>query len=176
MNRTWPIARPRLILAIAALLAGCGADADTFRPFTVGDPAPDFALSAMAGDTVRLSDLRGGPVLLNIWATWCPPCREEMPGLQALHETYGQQGLHVVGVSIDARGAEDAVRAFAGDFGIGFTLLHDPGEVVPRQYRTSGVPETFLIDADGVLAYRWIGAFDPLAPDVHQRIQAVLPQ
>lgn len=172
------IAAPTTVRALALTLtvtvAACAPDTDGFRPLAAGDPAPVFALPDMANDTVTLADLRGSPVMLNVWATWCPPCREEMPGLQALHERYSADGLRVVGVSIDNRGAEDAIRSFATDFGITFTLLHDPGEVVPRQYRTVGVPETFLIDADGVVAHRWIGMFDPLAPDVEERVRAVL--
>jgi cytochrome c-type biogenesis protein len=163
-----------MVLAMAACAAACAPEGDAFRPLGAGDPAPVFALPTVAGDTLRLDSLRGGPVLLNIWATWCPPCRKEMPGLQALYETYGPRGLRVLGVSIDSRGAEDAIHSFTTDHGITFTILHDPGEVVPRQYRTSGVPETFLIDGDGVLVHRWIGMFDPLAPDVAQRVEALL--
>jgi peroxiredoxin len=128
----------------------------------------------LAGDTVRLADLHGDAVLLNVWATWCPPCREEMPGLQALHATYGDRGLRVLGVSVDSRGAESAIRGFTADHGITFTILHDPSETVSRQFRTTGVPETFLIDRDGRIVHRWIGAFDPEAPDVAERIETVL--
>jgi peroxiredoxin len=169
-------------LAAAAVLsavlapAACMPEDSAFRPLAMGDPAPAFAVPDLQGDTLRLADLRGVPVLLNIWATWCPPCREEMPGLQALHEAYGAQGLRVIGVSVDSRGAESAIRSFAEDHHITFTLLHDMAEQVPRQFRTTGVPETFLIDASGVLAHRWIGAFDPLAEDVTRRIEALLAQ
>jgi peroxiredoxin len=168
----------RLPIAFAMLtsllLSSCGGEPDRFRPLNAGDRAPDFAAPLLAGDTVRLAELHGAPVLLNVWATWCPPCREEMPGLQTLHETYGPRGLRVLGVSIDSRGAEDAIYGFTSDHGITFTILHDPGEVVSRQFRTAGVPETFLIDADGVIVHRWIGKFDPVAPDVTQRIESLL--
>jgi peroxiredoxin len=157
------------------VLAACGGETGQFRAPGVGDPAPAFTAPALSGDTLSLADFRGSPVMLNVWATWCPPCREEMPGLQALHEAYGDRGLRIVGVSIDSRGAEDAIRGFLDDHGIDFTILHDPGETVPRQFRTAGVPETFLIDANGVLAHRWIGKFDPMAPDVLQRVEALLP-
>jgi peroxiredoxin len=165
--------------AVAVLLvltaSACVPDTDEFRPLAVGEAAPGFALPRLDGDTIDLTAMRGDVVLLNIWATWCPPCREEMPGLQTLHERYGQRGLRVVGVSIDNRGAEDAIRGFAADHGLTFTLLHDVAEVVPRRYRTVGVPETFLIAPDGSLAHRWIGLFDPVAPDVFARIEALLP-
>jgi peroxiredoxin len=167
----------RAVMGVAAILviAACAEQAAQFRPRGVGDPAPAFAAAALSGDTLRLADLRGSPVMLNVWATWCPPCREEMPGLQALHATYADRGLRVIGVSIDSRGAEDAIRGFLDDHGIDFTILHDPGETVARQFRTAGVPETFLIDAQGILAHRWIGKFDPMAPDVLQRVEALLP-
>jgi cytochrome c biogenesis protein CcmG, thiol:disulfide interchange protein DsbE len=156
----------------AACTAACAPDVESYRPLQPGDPAPGFSAPVLGGDTVSLAALRGAPVLLNVWATWCPPCREEMPALQALHETYGDRGLRVLGVSIDARGAESAIRSFTADHGITFTILHDPAESVSRQFRINGVPETFLIDAGGSIAHRWIGAFDPLAPDVAERIEA----
>jgi peroxiredoxin len=162
------------LLFAAAVLPACGTDLDAYRPLQVGDPAPAFAAPVIGGDTLRLADLHGAAIMLNVWATWCPPCREEMPGLQALHEQYGGRGLRVIGVSIDSRGAESAIRGFAEDHGITFTILHDPGESVARLFRTRAVPETFLIDADGRIAHRWIGMFDPLAPDVAERVEAAL--
>jgi cytochrome c biogenesis protein CcmG, thiol:disulfide interchange protein DsbE len=163
------------LLLFLLLCASCGGEPERFRPMSVGDLTPAFAAAELAGDTLRLGDLKGSAVLLNVWATWCAPCREEMPGLEEVHRIYGSRGLRVVGVSIDSRGAEDAVRGFLTDHGISFTILHDPGEAVQRQFRTSGVPETFLIDPDGRIAHRWIGRFDPLAPDALQRIEAALP-
>ena len=136
--------------------------------------APEYAAPRLDGDTVALAALRGRPVLLNVWATWCAPCRDEMPGLQALHERYRASGLEVVGASIDARGASDAIRSFAQEFGITFTILHDADETVNRLFRTNGVPETFLIDAEGRIAHRWIGRFEPLAPDAIAKIEDAL--
>jgi peroxiredoxin len=163
-----------LAVAVCIAAAGCAPDIEKFRPLQAGDPAPEFAAPTLAGDTISLAALRGSPVLLNVWATWCPPCREEMPGLQLLHETFGDRGLHVIGVSIDSRGAESAIRSFADDHGIRFTVLHDPGEAVSRQFRINGVPETFLIDGAGRIVRRWIGAFDPAAADVAEQIEAAL--
>jgi peroxiredoxin len=156
-----------------ALLVGCdGPQGDA--PVAVGEPVPAYAAPTLAGDTVALGDLRGEAVLLNVWATWCPPCREEMPGLQALHEQFAGEGLRVVGVSIDAENAEDEIRRFLRENGITFTILHDPRERVSRTFRTTGVPETFLIDRDGVLIARWIGAFDPLSEDARSKVRAAL--
>jgi cytochrome c biogenesis protein CcmG, thiol:disulfide interchange protein DsbE len=169
-----PVHLLRPLLALMLLCSACAPDVERYRPLAVGDPAPPFAAAVLGGDTLRLQDLRGETVMLNVWATWCAPCREEMPGLQALHHRYASQGLRVVGVSIDSRGAEAAIRSFLEDHGITFTILHDPGEVVQRQFRTSGVPETFLIDAEGSIVHRWIGKFDPLDADATRRVEAAL--
>lgn len=168
------IAAPLLAGALWGLI-GCGEVAQDYRAVQVGDQAPALAAPSVDGDTVRLAALQGSAVLLNVWATWCPPCREEMPGLQALHERYAARGLRVLGVSIDSKGAESAIRRFMEDHGITFTILHDASETVARQFRTIGVPETYLIDVDGRIAHRWIGSFDPLAPEVLEAVEAVLP-
>lgn len=167
----------RLIILTTLLLAvaSCGRDIGGRGPLRAGDPVPDYGAPTLAGDTVRLTQLAGDAVMLNVWATWCAPCREEMPGLQALHERYGARGLRVLGVSIDARGAESAIREFVRDHDISFTILHDVAESVSREFRLFGVPETFLIEPDGRIAHRWIGKFDPLADDVAARVEAVLP-
>ena len=166
--------RAALSAALALGLAACGGGAADYRPLAVGDRVPAFAAPDLAGDTVSLASLEGEAVLLNIWATWCPPCREEMPELQALAREYGPRGLRVIGVSIDMRGAEDAIRGFLEDHGIGFTILHDPDERVTRAFRAAGVPETYLIDREGRLAARWIGKLKPGAPDVRERVELVL--
>ncbi len=139
-----------------------------------GDPAPEFAARTLDGGTLALSELRGEVVLLNIWATWCPPCREEMPALEALHRELAPRGLRVVGVSIDRAGAEPQIRRFAEDLGITFDLLHDPEQQAPRTFRTIGVPETLLIDREGRLVHRWIGQIDPAQPMVRGPVEAAL--
>jgi cytochrome c-type biogenesis protein len=164
----------RLLFAPAALLLVACGGADRYRPLQVGDPAPAYAAPDLAGDTVALRALHGQAVLLNIWATWCAPCREEMPELQALHERFADRGLRILGVSIDASGAEDPIRYFVADYGLSFTILHDPAESVSRLFRTNGVPETFLIDTQGRIAHRWIGRFEPLSGDALRRVEAAL--
>lgn len=166
---------------LATLLgsAACGPGEDigarsAYRRLTTGDEAPAFAAATLAGDTVSLSGLRGDVVMLNIWATWCIPCRAEMPGLQALHEQFQDEGLRVIGVSIDAGSATSSVRMFLEDFGITFTILHDPSERVTRAFRSMGVPETFLIGRDGRLVTRWIGKFDPLAGATTEAVRGAL--
>ena len=162
-------------LAAAGAAAGCGnGDESAYRPLQDGDAAPAFAAPTLAGDTVTLEDLRGSVVMLNIWATWCIPCREEMPALQSLHERYGGEGLRVVGVSIDARAASESVAMFVQDFGVSFTILHDPTDHVTRAFRAAGVPSTFLIGRDGRIRHRWIGRFQPEASETIALVEAAL--
>lgn len=168
-------ARSAPLVALLAALA-CADESRTYQPVAVGRPAPEFGAPNLEGDSLTLKNLRGEAVMLNVWATWCAPCREEMPDLQQLHEQYGPRGLRIVGVSVDPRGSERTIRDFLSDVGVTFTILHDARDAVSRDYRTIGVPETFLIDREGVLRRRWIGKFDPLAPDVVRDIEAVLAE
>jgi peroxiredoxin len=156
--------------------ASCTSENGGYRPLVAGDPVPAFGAPLLDGDSLHLASLRGQPVLLNIWATWCAPCREEMPLLQELHEQLGPRGLRILGVSVDSRGSEPTIRRFVAEGGYTFTILHDAADAVSREFRTSGgVPETFLIDGDGRLVRRWIGRFDPLADDVVNDILPLLP-
>jgi cytochrome c-type biogenesis protein len=161
------------LLALAVL--ACAPDDGGYRPLAAGDDVPAFGAPVLDGDSLQLASLRGQPVLLNVWATWCPPCREEMPALQTLHEEYGPRGLRVVGVSVDSHGSEATIRRFLEEGGYSFTILHDAADAVSRQFRTIGVPETFLIDGEGRVVRRWIGKFDPLAADVVADIEPLLP-
>lgn len=144
-----------LLLVLLLVCAACGGG-DVER-VEVGAPAPGYGAATLVGDSIALADLRGAPVLLNVWATWCVPCREEMPALQEIQDEFRVQGLRVVGVSIDQKRAVDQIRRFVDEHAIGFTILHDPASLVTRTFRTVGVPETVLIDEDGVLRARWIG-------------------
>ena len=119
----------------------------------------DFdAISLETGEDVSLASLRGDVVLLNTWATWCTPCKEEMPWLETLHERYAEQGLQVVGVSIDRNGQDSSVRSYADDLGVTFPIWRDPSNRFARTFETTGVPETLLIGRDGEVLYRWKGA------------------
>ena len=151
-QRGWPAAAA---LVVGAALA-C-APSDDGNPVRIGAPAPAYAATTLAGDSVSLEALRGKVVLLNIWATWCAPCRDEIPVLQSLHREHADAGLEILGVSVDARGEEGRIGDFATGIGMTYPIWHDPDERVSTVYRAIGVPSTYLIDRDGVLRWRRIG-------------------
>ena len=145
-------------VAVTAALLACRGDAeDGTHPPEIGGAAPSYHAVSIAGDSVSLAQSRGRVVLLNVWATWCHPCRDEIPVLQALHERYAPRGLDLIGVSVDARGEERTIREFASDFRMTYALWHDPDERVQATFLAVGVPATFLIDRDGVLRWRHVG-------------------
>lgn len=127
----------------------------------IGSPVPAYSAVSLGGDSVSLAAQRGKVVLLNVWATWCHPCRDEIPELQALHERYAARGLELVGVSVDTEGADDVIREFMRDFNMTYPVWRDPGERVSAQFHIVGVPATFLIDREGVLRWRKTGPIQP---------------
>ncbi len=126
-------------------------------PVEIGLPVPPYRTVALTGDTVSLAAERGKVVLLNVWATWCHPCRDEIPELQKLHEQYGKQGLELVGVSVDVDGSDDTIREFMSEFRMTYPIWRDPAERISAQFLVVGVPTTFLIDRRGVLRWRKTG-------------------
>ena len=150
------------MLAFAGLLAGCAPpDAGDASVVDIGAPAPAYRGQSLSGDSVSLADQRGKVVLLNVWATWCHPCREEIPELRALHDTYRSRGLELIGVSVDAQGNEDGIRDFMKEFQMVYPVWHDPDERVSTQFLVVGVPATFLIDRGGILRWRKTGPIHP---------------
>jgi peroxiredoxin len=155
-----------VLAVVAVLAAGLFAAThflgDELFPVAVGSAAPPFSAQTLdaAPVTRTLDDYKGQVVLLNVWATWCAPCREEMPSIQALHEAYGKRGLRVVAVSVDAPGEEQKVRDFARQYGLTFDVLHNPSGEVQRLYQTTGLPESFVIGPDGVIRKKVIGGVD----------------
>lgn len=160
--------------ALFVLVAGCAAGEARPLPPVVGEPAPGYAAPTLRGDTLSLASLRGDVVLVNLWATWCPPCRREMPGLQRLQDELGAEGLRVVAVSIDAPSSAEEIRPFLEETGITFTVLHDAEQRVTRTFATTGVPETFLIGRDGVLLNRWIGEIHPGSESIRAPVRSAL--
>lgn len=144
-----------------ALGAG-GAAGPTATPApapVAGAPAPDFALFDLQGNEVRLSDLRGQVVLVNFWATWCGPCRLEMPAIEAEYQARKGQGLTVLAVDLDE--PADDVAAFVEELGLSFTTLLDPGGRVFDLYRVRGYPTSFFVNRDGMVDRQHVGYMAP---------------
>jgi cytochrome c biogenesis protein CcmG, thiol:disulfide interchange protein DsbE len=144
--------RPSLAGVLVALATACSAPARdaAFRPLRIGDPVPAYAVRTLAGDSMRVG--AGTPVLLNVWATWCTSCREEMADLAALERAYASRGVRVLAVSVDA-GDGMRVRRFVEAEGLPFAVAHDPAGVVQRAFQAVGVPETYLVSGDGRLLW-----------------------
>ncbi len=125
----------------------------------VGSTAPTFhATDLRTGRPTTLADYRGKVVLLNVWATWCLPCRVEMPSMERLYRRLGESGdFTVVAVSIDEEG-DSVVRAFARELGLSFDILHDPTAAIKQAYQATGVPESWVLNRDGVIVKQVIGA------------------
>jgi peroxiredoxin len=139
-----------------AVQLGSPAPTTTLAPAPiVGAPAPDFELDVPQGDPIRLSDLRGKVVLLNFWATWCGPCRVEMPTLQEKYERWREAGFTILGVNFDE--SPEAVLEFKQELGLSFPLLLDPGGRVQRLYNIRGYPSTVIVDEQGVIRIIHIG-------------------
>lgn len=155
--RRWSVA----IGAVMALVFGT-ALVIKIRPqinlLGVGSSAPAFhATNLGTRRPATLADYRGKVVLLNVWATWCQPCRVEMPSMERLYRRLGGPDFSVVAVSIDEEG-DSVVQAFARELGLTFDILHDPTAAIRRAYQATGVPESWVIDRDGVIVKKVIGA------------------
>ncbi len=152
-------------LAAVAVVALAWAGRDRTSPVVAGTPAPDFEALDPEGAPVTLATFAGKVVLLNIWATWCEPCKEEMPSMQRLYEMFPRDRFEIAAVSVDpppgvfdvfGNAGGDPV-AFARELKLTFPILLDPSGEIQRTYRTSGVPESFLIGADGIVYKKMAG-------------------
>jgi peroxiredoxin len=123
----------------------------------VGKPAPPFFARTIAGDSVALASLTGRPVLVNVWATWCEPCLKEIPYLVQLYPARHAAGLELVGVSVDAPGAEEGIRAFVKEHGMTYTIWYDPDRRVTAAFRSFGVPASYIVDRRGILRWQHVG-------------------
>ena len=145
-----------LLLSLSACYSGT-------RPPRIGSTAPDFTVED--GQTkVTLSQLRGQIVVLNFWATWCPPCVEEMPSLVEMQRRMKAKGVTVLAVSIDVD--ESAYQRFVKDHAANLVTVRDPAQKTPALYGTHGWPETFVIDRNGVMQRKFIGAVDWTEPEI----------
>lgn len=160
-----------ITLDVAAVEAKPGAEMRAVkRPIA----ATDFHLRDLNGKRVRLGDFQGKVVLLNFWATWCSPCRKEMPSMQRLYQEYKDKGLEIVAVSVDTTSSGE-VRAFIEELGLTFTALHDRDSQVSRLYSNPGVPSSYLIDVQGKLVYRVLGEYDWFGETAKKAVEGLLP-
>lgn len=138
--------------------------------------APDVTLPLLSGDSLRLRDLRGQVVLVNFWATWCPPCRAEIPDLKALHAELHARGLTVVGIALDEQGA-DVVQPFVDEFAIPYPIALDDGTAADAFGGLFGLPMSFVIDAEGQVVHRALGVFpvDTMRPVLLDLLDAASP-
>ena len=136
--------------------------------------APDYSAVTLEGKPVSLSDLNGKVVLINVWATWCEPCREEMPDLQRLQNEFIDDEFVVVGVSIDEKGSLENMKKFLQSQNIMYTVWHDPDDKFQYAFRTIGVPESTLISKEGLILHQWKGAFEPMSEDTISRVDSAL--
>jgi peroxiredoxin len=160
----------------------------TFQPVIAGEEAPDFSVYNLAGEPVHLSDYRGKVVLLNVWATWCAPCRQEMPSLERLYHEVREmprgEDFEILAVSVDAtsetpdalgRGVEAGdLEAFARELGLTFPIVHDTPGRLQTLYQTTGVPESFVVDRNGVIFYKYAGPMEWDAPQHLELIRRLL--
>ncbi|WP_306536675.1 TlpA disulfide reductase family protein [Geobacter sp.] len=153
-----------LALPILILVTLMGCTKGT-KPAVEGNPAPDFTLNTLTGEVVKLSDLKGQVVLLNFWATWCPPCRQEIPSMMRLNAAMAGKPFRMLCVSID-EGGKVAVEEFFRTSGFSLPALIDTDKRAGKLYGLTGVPETFVIDRNGVILKKVVGAMEWDRPEV----------
>ena len=145
-----------------------------YEPLAVGKVAPDFALTDLDEKPIRLSDYRGKVVFLNFWATWCAPCREEMPSMEVLHKNFEKDGLVILAVSIDRVTTTKDIPPFVKGMNLTFPVVIDSWGKTDKPYKRMGVPETFIIDQEGVIREIIIGPKDWTRVDNLKTLMALL--
>lgn len=196
LRQQWSIVAGVVAVLAIGLFVATRTMSDELFPVSVGGKAPDFKANPLlepvypvAPDAAftsqevsdrtpakSLGDYKGDVVLLNIWATWCAPCRAEMPSIERLHREFGPRGLKIVAVSVDDPGQQKAVRDFARELGLTFEILQDPSHDIQKSYQTTGVPETFVLGRDGVIRKKIIGATDWSSPGTRALIAQLLAE
>lgn len=169
-----------LVLSAFTVAAGCAkmeaSMEERFKPLGVGDPAPAYAARVLDGGAIDSARVGAGAgtqplTLVNVWATWCIPCQEEFPDLQAIHHDYAPRGLRVLAISVDA-GSDDEVRAFVKDKGATFEIARDESGRIRQLYQSVGVPETYLLSPEGKVLWRQPGALPKGAGTARAAIDA----
>ena len=168
-------------VVIALLLVGKRILGNELAPLGIGSEAPTFTAQTL--DSIprekSLDAYRGQVVLINIWATWCLPCRVEMPSIERLHKELAPKGLKVLAVSVDDPGTDKQIREFVNQYRLTFEVLHDPkgqeGEV-SKLYETTGYPETVIVGRDGIIRKRLIGASNWNSPENRGLVERLLAE
>ena len=145
----------------------------TFSSLKLGTPAPNFTFPGLDGKMVSLADYRDHVVLVNVWATWCPPCVDEMPSMEKLYQELKGESFEILAVSIDALGTK-AVAPFMKKHNLSFPALMDPDGRIKNLYQTTGVPESFIINQEGILVQKIIGPRDWATPAVTDFFRGLL--
>jgi len=170
-----------ITLTLVLLLAGCSAGSeppDETGPTVpaegtqIGNLAPDFQLQNLDGQFISLSDLRGKPVLLNFWATWCSPCRAEMPYLQQVYEEWSDKGLEMLAINVG--GNPTQAKGFLQTYNLSLPVLLDPRWDIGKKYNVVGIPTTFFLDKDGIIQEKIIGPF-PSKEAIEKRLSKIIP-
>lgn len=176
-----------MLLGIAVLTAGCEAGsndsvaetaiektaAQTRSGVRIGVAAPDFQLWNLEGEPVSLSSFQGRVVMLNFWATWCGPCRVEMPAMEVLYRQFKRNDFEILAISTDAQGPA-VTRPFRDSMGFSFPILHDSDFRVGVTYGTRTLPMTFLVNRHGIITHRIFGARDWQSPEAQQMIDTLI--
>ncbi|RMG92064.1 MAG: TlpA family protein disulfide reductase [Zetaproteobacteria bacterium] len=166
------LARAAIVVVLLAILGGTFwlSLPEVNQPVRAGEAAVDFQLPDLQGKMHSLP--KGDVVILNFWATWCPPCREEIPSMAKLHERFAAKGLRVVAVSVDQN--DEDLAGFVREHQLPFEVLHDPEARVSRRYGVFKYPESFLIDRNGVVRHHLVGAVDWTSEPVVEAVEALL--
>lgn len=159
------------VIILFALLSGRG----KARIIKEGDAAPSFTLQTTKQETFALSDYRGKVVLVHFWATWCPPCVEELPQLEKLYRSLQGKDLEILAVSVDDN-ADRSVTPFLAKHKVSFPVLFDPGGVVARKYGTIKFPETYVLDRSGMVRFKVIGPLEWTSQDTTTAIQRLISE
>jgi len=166
MNKMLKVILP-LILTLGLVITSCSEPTEA----RVGQPAPDFQLQSLEGQPVSLNDLKGKPVLINFWATWCGPCVYEMPFLQEVYDEWSGKGLMLLAINIGEGSSE--VKGFMQNYNLSLPVLLDIEKDVFQRYNIIGIPTTFFIDKDGIIQEKVIGAF-PNKTEIENRLSKIV--
>jgi len=166
MNKILKVILP-IILTLGLVVTSCSEPSEA----RVGQPAPDFQLQNLDRESVSLNDLKGKPVLLNFWATWCGPCVSEMPYLQEIYDEWSGKGL--VLLAINGGESSSKVSNFLQNYNLSLPVLLDTEGIVAQRYNIMGIPTTFFIDKDGIIQEKVIGAF-PNKAEIEKRLSKIV--